>query len=194
MEEWKDVAGYEGRYQVSNLGRVRSLDKFDAWGRLRKGRVLSPFRDTGGYRQVCLRNGRGQCNKNVHRLVASAFIANPLDLPVINHKDENKGNNRADNLEWCSAEYNATYGTMQRRAHIALCRPVVQMKNGRQVGIYESTLDADRRTGVNHGSISRCCNGGQKTSGGYSWAWLDEKEAEALKNKLLVEVGVACAR
>lgn len=183
MEKWKRIDGYE-RYEVSNYGRVRSLDKRDAWGRLRKGRVLKPFRDTGGYMQVCLRNDAGQCNKNVHRLVAKAFIANPDGLPEINHKDENIENNRIDNLEWCTRLYNARYGTFQKRAHIKLGKPLMQIKGGNVIAVFSSTLEACRKTGVNHGSISRCCNGRQKTSGGYSWAWLNETDAEKLRDEL----------
>lgn len=183
MEIWKRVAEFE-QYEVSNYGRVRSLDKRDAWGRLRKGKVLRPFHDTGGYMQVCLRQNGKQCNKNVHRIVAKAFIDNPEGLPEINHKDENIENNRVDNLEWCTRLYNARYGTFQKRAHITLGKPVKQIKAGRVVAVFPSTLEAGRKTGVNHGSISRCCSGGQKTSGGYSWEWLNEAEAEKLRSEL----------
>lgn len=183
MEVWKRIDGYE-RYEVSNYGRVRSLDKRDVWGRLRKGKVLKPFHDTGGYMQVCLRNGDKQCNKNVHRLVAMAFIDNPERLPEINHKDENIENNHVDNLEWCTRLYNARYGTFQKRAHITLGKPLMQIKDGEIIAVFSSTLEADRKTGVNHGSISRCCNGGQKTSGGYTWAWLNEVGAEKLRDEL----------
>lgn len=183
MEIWKRIDGYD-RYEVSNLGRVRSLDTRDAWGRLRKGKVLKAFRDTGGYMQVCLRNSNGQCNKNVHRLVAKAFLENPEELPEINHKDENTENNRAENLEWCTRLYNARYGTFQKRAHISLSKPLAQIKDGKTIAVFSSTLEAGKKTGVNHGSISRCCNGGQKTSGGYAWKWLNGDEAEKIRNEL----------
>ena len=112
-EIWKDIIGYEGLYQVSSLGRVRSLDRF--YYRLHKGKVLSPTKDRYGYLTVTLNcNGKSKTIK-IHRLVAQAFIENPDNLPQVNHKDEVKSNNCVDNLEWCSAKYNNNFGTRQER-------------------------------------------------------------------------------
>lgn len=114
-EIWKDIEGYNGRYQVSNLGRVRSVDYIEEinnkWGsttlRKRKGKVLKPcFDGKGNYIHVCL-NGR---SKNIHRLVAKAFIPNPNQYDEVNHKDEDKTNNKVSNLEWCTHKYNNNYG------------------------------------------------------------------------------------
>lgn len=113
IEEWKPVVGYEGLYEVSSLGRVRSLDRF--YYRLHKGKVLSPTKDRYGYLTVTLNcNGKSKTIK-IHRLVAQAFIENPDNLPQVNHKDENPSNNNVDNLEWCTAKYNNNYGTRQER-------------------------------------------------------------------------------
>lgn len=114
MEEvWKDIQGYEGKYQVSNLGRVKSLN----YGRMNIEKILKPGLNSKGYPQVWLsRNGK----KNVffiHKLVASAYVSNDNIFNIqVNHKDEVKTNNRADNLEWCTAKYNNDYGTRKARA------------------------------------------------------------------------------
>ena len=118
MEEiWKDVKGFEGRYQVSNLGRVRSLDftwlayNYKVCGYVeckRKGKILKPKTSYNGYLQVCLKISSKNHYKLLHRLVADAFIPNPNNLPTVNHKDEDKWNNRVDNLEWCTYKYNST--------------------------------------------------------------------------------------
>ena len=103
-EIWKDIEGYEGRYKVSNKGRVydNKLDKFIGYESL-------------GYMCVALCKDKKQKKCRVHRLVAQAFIPNPDNLPVINHKDENKTNNCVENLEWCTVKYNTNYGTSIQR-------------------------------------------------------------------------------
>ena len=113
-EEWRPVVGYEGLYEVSNTGQVRSLDKFDSLGVFWEGKLLSKLK-VRGYFMVKLRKDGIQKMCSVHRLVAQAFIPNPLDLPQVNHRDENKLNNRVDNLEWCTAKYNMNYGTARER-------------------------------------------------------------------------------
>ena len=114
-EIWRPIVGYEGLYEVSNTGQVKSFDRYVKYsnGRihLHKGKVLSPIKDRDGYLQVNLcYSGRINSIK-VHRLVAQAFIPNPDNLPQVNHRDEDKSNNRVDNLEWCTAKYNNNYGT-----------------------------------------------------------------------------------
>lgn len=107
LEEWKDIPDYEGKYQVSNMGRVKSLN----YARRKQVKVLRPgIEKTRGYLSVTLLKDGKQKTKPVHRLVAIAFIPNPNDLPQVNHKDENKLNNCVDNLEWCNAKYNCNYG------------------------------------------------------------------------------------
>lgn len=113
IEEWRPVVGYEGLYEVSSYGRVRSLDRYCY--RLQKGKVLSPAKDRYGYLTVTLNcNGKSKTIK-IHRLVAQAFLPNPDNLPQVNHKDENKINNIVYNLEWCDAKYNNNFGTRQER-------------------------------------------------------------------------------
>ena len=119
-EIWKPVVGYEGLYEVSSYGRVKSLDRYVKYsdGRiyLHKGKVLSLAKDKNGYFVVSLYfNGKHNTIK-VHRLVAQAFIPNPDNLPEVNHLDEDKTNNRVENLEWCDHKYNMNYGTRNIRS------------------------------------------------------------------------------
>lgn len=119
MEEWKDIKGYEGIYQVSSYGRVRSLDRIvERKGKgdfFIKGRVLTQSDDTNGYMKVSLTKHDQKRTFKVHRLVAIHFLDNPNNLPCVNHKDENKLNNNVDNLEWCTKAYNNSYGTKAKR-------------------------------------------------------------------------------
>lgn len=110
-EIWKDIVGYGGTYQVSSLGRVRSVSHVDSLGRVHTGKILSPQHRTKNYLSVKLSYNNCGKSHNIHRLVAEAFIPNPNCLPQVNHKDENKENNAADNLEWCDSKYNINYGT-----------------------------------------------------------------------------------
>lgn len=109
-EIWKDIEEYEGLYQVSNHGRVRSLDRYDNMGRFRKGKMLSIGDNGRGYKNVGLNKDGLLRTVYVHRLVAQAFIPNYYDLPQVNHIDEDPSNNHVDNLEWCTNEYNSNYG------------------------------------------------------------------------------------
>lgn len=114
IEQWKDIEGYEGLYQVSNLGNVKSLNRTS----IKEGRdyrvkekILKTFLCSSGYPTVVLSNNGKKETLMVHRLVALHFIPNPHKYEQINHKDENKNNNNVDNLEWCTAEYNDNYGS-----------------------------------------------------------------------------------
>ena len=129
IEEWRDIKGYEGIYQVSNLGRVKSCERDvhfikntgTHFTKHYRERILSPNLSTPGYLTVMLykdnRNGGPKQSKRcqIHILVAQAFIPNPDNLPQINHKDEDKKNNCVDNLEWCTRQYNMKYGTLPYR-------------------------------------------------------------------------------
>lgn len=158
-ENWKNVAGYEGLYQVSDLGRVKSL-------KYGKVRILKPQPDGDGYPYVTLcREGKRKLI-HIHRLVAKAFIPNPLNLPVVNHKDENPKNNTVDNLEWCTVKYNNNYGTCKaRRSKVVLQYD----KSGNLVREWPSTKEVQRQTGFAQSNISNCCRGKYKSSHGYIW-------------------------
>ena len=179
-EYWKPIKGYEGLYMVSNWGRVKS---FDRWVKSRngsvrfcKGRILKQVTNDRGYLYVELwkNNKRKQCK--VHRLVAEAFISNPYNLPMINHRDENKSNNNVNNLEWCDCKYNNTYGTRIERV-------AEKNTNGKcSKKVYQYTLDGEfvrewkstaecGRNGYIHQAISACCRGELKTHKGYIWKY-----------------------
>lgn len=166
-EIWRDIKGYEGLYQVSNLGRVKSLDRTDFNGHHRKERTLKILRNTKGYLQISLFKNRTHKRYLIHRLVADAFIQNKNNLPCVNHKDENPLNNCIDNLEWCTYKYNSNYGTINRKRGESHSKPVIQYTlDGQFVKEYPSAREAERQTGIKFTQISACCNGKYEYSGG----------------------------
>lgn len=178
-EEWRDIEGYEGLYQVSSLGRVRSLKRFNVntgeyENRLR---ILKSTFNKRGYKMVTLINRTVRKSKTVHRLVAQAFIPNPNNLPQVNHKDENKENNSVGNLEWCDNAYNHGYGTRIERCAAKLKKKVIQYSlDGGFMAEYDGVRDAVKANGFKaNSSISECCTGKRKTAYGYIWRY---KEAE----------------
>ena len=185
MEEvWKPVEGYEGRYEISSLGRLRSYAQDRVNGKIKTGNL-----DAKGYLSIMLYDGRG--NKKVHkmhRLVASAFIDNPDNLPQVNHKDEDKTNNRADNLEWCTNEYNLRYGTHYERAAKANeCCPTTSVKvfsvdDDGNVELFDSIGEAERRTGNSHCNIVRVLKGRRPRCGGRRWFYANDIDAVTAYN------------
>lgn len=163
---WKDVAEYEGFYQVSNNGNVRSVERIDSRGHRRGGRILKPRYDKDGYSQVSLcKNGKPK-TKKVHRLVAGAFLPNPNGLPQVNHRDEVKDNNNAENLEWCDSKYNNNHGTRNERVTKALSKKVkaTNIRTG-EVLTFNSAKEAERK-GYNASEVSMACRGVYKASTG----------------------------
>ena len=187
QEIWKDVVDYEGYYQVSNLGNVRSVDMWferDVKNmRFRKSQMLSGCVNGNGYILVVLfKHGVGK-NFNVHRLVADAFIPNPENLPQINHIDGDKINNFVDNLEWVDQRENQLHAfrtglqTAYRSYDCKLSMTVIQMNmNYMYLREYGSTMDAERDTGIANGNISGCCRGEKKSAGGYRWMYKKDYE------------------
>lgn len=114
-EIWKDIKGYEGLYQISNLGRVKSLTHISTNNHIMKGKILKYRKTKNGRIQIGLYKNGKQSQKYLSRLVAETFISNPNNLPEVNHKDENIENNCIDNLEWCDSKYNSNYGTRTKR-------------------------------------------------------------------------------
>jgi len=171
-EIWKDIAGYEGFYQVSNYGRVRSLrrtfTRSDGKIKTFQEKTLKQGTNPNGYKYVNLSIKSKAYSARVHRLVAEAFINNPENLPCINHKDENKANNSVENLEWCTYRYNNTYNNKQR------CRmtKILQFsKSGELIKTYESVTKAEVEVFGKRSNISACCSGRIKSCGGYVWKY-----------------------
>ena len=169
-EVWKDIKGYEGHYQVSNLGRVRSLS-FKSATRFSKGGVLTVMKDRLGY--MCVNLSRKTFK--VHRLVAIAFIDNPNGFRCVNHKDEDKTNNKVENLEWCSYKYNNNYGTRNARISQNGGRKIAQYSlDGELIKTWNSAAEAARHYKVRRTTIAGCCAGRQHTSCGFIWRFCDE--------------------
>lgn len=149
-EIWKPVKGFEGFYEVSNLGRVRSLDRvvsYERFGKIQRkpvpGIVLKAIKCHNGYLHANLKNGSNKRNCAIHRLVAEAFIPNPDKLPIINHINENKEDNRAKNLEWCDNKYNVNYGRRAlklKKTRMKTYPYKIEMvrKDGRVVQVFEN--------------------------------------------------------
>lgn len=180
MEEiWKPAVGFEGLYEVSNLGRVKSLN----YRRTGKERILKPRRiekKSGNvYYAVHLYKDGKAYDKPVHRLVAEAFIPNPDNLPEVNHKDENPLNNHVGNLEWCTQSYNYNYGTRIQRIAEKLSKPVYQYSlDGKLIKEWSSTREIERQTGYSNSYISKCCSGKYKTAYGFIWRYKEPEPTE----------------
>lgn len=177
MEEeiWKDIKGWEGWYEVSNLGRVRSWKK-GRFGRREYPIVLKPSKTTKGYLKVSFSKNNEMKTFVVHRLVAETFKPNPNNYPEVNHINEDKTDNRAENLEWCDRNYNVHYGTgILRNINKHINNPkrskrVLQFnREGILVGEYPSTSEAHRQTGFNQGHIAECCRGERHYHKGFVW-------------------------
>ena len=162
----KDIPGYEGIYAVTSCGKVWSY---------RNQKFLTPLPAGRGYYQVCLSKDGQKVKRYVHRLVAEAYIPNPLGLPQVNHKDEDKTNNNVNNLEWVTAKENNNYGTKNERASVSLGKPVVCIETGE---VFHSARAAARATGANQAVISRVCRHKLNTAGGYHWKFYEEELLE----------------
>lgn len=181
IEIWKDVEGYEGIYQVSNFGRVRSLDRIIIKPHPKsgvptkyrqKGRIMKPAAHPNGYLTICLKSNGNKENCLVHRLIGKAFVSGYFDGADINHKNEDVTDNRADNLEWCTRSYNLQYNGRAKRVGIVQGTAVEQWTlNGKLVATFDTIRQAEAATGIHRQSISGSCRQkyGCKTAGGYRW-------------------------
>ena len=179
-EIWKDIEGYEGLYQVSNLGRVRKLAnvsrRLNRWGTYteyhQKERIIKPAFDSDKQYQFVSLSYQGKKQLVlVHRLVAKAFIPNPDNLPQVNHKDENTTNNRADNLEWVTQLVNNNHGTgIQRREKHP--KTVIQLSlSGEFIREWPSINAAAESVKANPSQLGHCCKGERPTAKGYRWKY-----------------------
>ena len=199
-EEWRDIEGFEGKYMVSNTGKVKSLER-TVWCGLNGGccrtvseKILKAKINSDGYLQVVLYKEGIKKTYKIHRLVAESFLPNPNNLPCINHKDENKENNIVSNLEWCSVSYNNTYNGKakkigeklrgrknseehNRKIAEKLSKPVYGInKVSGLIVEFPSAKEAGRTLGIANGHITRCCKGKLKSTGGFYWFYADEDD------------------
>ena len=167
QEKWRPVVGYEGLYEVSNLGRVRRI------------RIVEPTKKKHGYMQISLVGKDGvRRSHRLHRIVAMAFIPNPEGKPQVNHRDENPENNRAKNLEWATAEENTNYGSRTARAAAknGSRTPIIQdPQTMKAVAEFPDQSAAARATGIAASCINACLRGKQKHAGGYLWGYKYKK-------------------
>lgn len=155
------VEGYEGLYEVSDLGRVRSL-------KYGEKRFLKPDVTKKGYLRVSLCKGGKQKWFKVHRLVAQAFVPNIFKLNEVNHINENKKDNRAENLMWCDTKENCNWGTRNKR----ISKPILQFsKTGELIREWKSAIEVKRVLGFCQSSISKCCSGKLKSAYGFIWEY-----------------------
>lgn len=201
-EVWVDIRGYEGLYQISNWGRVKSLN----YNRTKQERILKNSIDKCGYLYIVLwKNGKKK-KFLIHRLVAETFILNPNNHPCINHKNEDKELNfvyiNADgsvdesksNLEWCTHAYNSNYGTRNERMAKALVngktsKAVLQYSlDGTLLQEFPSTKEVERQLGFAHQNIVKCCNGCSKYSHAYGFKWLYKDDIEGWQRSYCFDI------
>ena len=196
MEIWKDIDNFIGKYQISNYGRVKSLNY---WGGKKEG-IMKPVPDKNGYLCVGLKNsddGRKEICLKIHRLVAIAFIPNPQNLPQVNHKDEDRTNNCVENLEWCDVRYNLNYGSHNEKLRKSLtgrklteehkrkisagattCKRVaVFTKDGVKLQEFRSATHTAKFVGGNRTNVVANCRGKINTYKGYVFRYLEVQNA-----------------
>lgn len=169
MEVWKDIPGYEGKYQVSNLGRVKSLPRAEKFCKRENSVILKTFVCGSGYQEVILNRERIRTPKLVHRLVAEAFVTNDQGKREVNHKDGDKFNNVYTNLEWVTPSENIrhSYGVLHRKpwGKKVICIETEET--------FDSIKEAANNKKLHSELIWKCCNGTQRTTGGFHWRYAE---------------------
>ena len=159
-EIWKPIQGFEGLYEVSNLGRVKSIGTYNT---CKKG-IMRPMIDTDGYPHVRLYNSGMSRDVSIHKLVALAFLPNPNNYKYVNHKDEDTKNNTVDNLEWCTNSYNLAYSKGKKVKQYS--------KSGDFIKEFNCIADASRECNIPTTNISKCCKGKRHSAGKYVWKYV----------------------
>ena len=190
-EEWRPVKDYENLYMVSNMGRVKSLERTVRNGkgcyRTVPERILKAGKNNNGYLQVQLHQDGKRKVYLVHRLVATVFCENQMGYNEVNHLDEDKENNCADNLEWCNRSYNLTYNGRAKKVgkksaekltnNPKISKPIIGIDKVTGLIVeFPSAHEAERETGINQGSITKCCKGKYKSAGNFYWYYADTEE------------------
>lgn len=182
QEIWKPIPNYEGYYEASTKGRIKSVGRISkVKGFKINGKILKSIKGSNGYMYVSLSADNIPRRFTVHRLIALTFLENPNGYTSINHKDENKENNSVNNLEWCTSKYNTNYGTCVSRAskarmnNKAHSKPVEQIdeSTGEVVCVYPSIREIMRINGYARAHISACCHGKEKRAYGYKWKFAE---------------------
>lgn len=183
-EIWKDIPNYQGLYQVSDYGNIRSLDHYsnnhypDGNKQFHKGKILKPFENANGYLLIKLYKNGHNTTFQLHRIVANVFLPNHNKKLQVNHLDENTKNNKVTNLEWCSAKRNSNYGTRNKRISVAnrngkLSKKIKQLdKVGNLIKVWPSLQEAERH-GFDHRNLSACALGKIKSAYGYKWKYAE---------------------
>lgn len=194
MEEiWKRIPGFEGRYSVSNMGRVKVHESYlngSGGGKRRiPEKILKQNETNSGYKTVGLgrRIDGTRKTRTVHKLVALAFIPNPDNKATVNHIDENKHNNRADNLEWCTYKENMHHNNdsmIKRGAETQRQYFGQYTVDGTLIKVWHGFKKMDRETEFRRRSVWLCCRGKQKTYKGYVWKYMTKEDAERALNDL----------
>lgn len=169
MEIWKPIIGYEGLYEVSSWGRIKSLNYMHT----HRAFIMPLQKRKDGYIQINLsKNGKAK-RYYVHRLLMTAFSPEKSKIyKEVNHKNEIKSDNRLENLEWCDKSYNVNFGTRNDRASKKLSKTILQYSlNGELIAEHKSSYEIERKLGFNRSNISSCCHGRQLTSYGYKWVY-----------------------
>ena len=167
MEVWKDIEGYEGVYRISDHGRIMRVGK----GLMRQNT------DSYGYKYIAIKHNGVSWYPKVHRLVAMHFIPNPNHYPCVNHKDENKTNNIAENLEWCTHKYNTNYGTCIERRAKSCRKPILQFSiDGDFIAAWDGVIDASKALRVDSSSITKAAKKKRISAGGFVWEYAKNVE------------------
>lgn len=167
-EIWKDIPGYEGLYQASTVGLIRSIDRIDSNGRFHKGHIFKPSINNWGYQLLCLSKNGVHKTEYVHQLIARTFIPNPLNLPEVNHRDEDKLNNLLYNLEWVTPYENKVYGTRL----LKYTKKVLQFSlDGDFIQEWQSVSDITTQLNFSKTTLSKCLTGKIKSAYGYIWKY-----------------------
>lgn len=169
MEIWRDIPKYEGLYQVSNYGRVKSLN----YKRTHKEKIINPAIHPSGHLHVLLYKDGSSKTFQIHRLVAEAFIPNPNKSKIVHHIDHNPQNNRIENLEWLNRASHQALHNVESRSKIVYQYTL----EGELVKIWESASEASRQTNISFGNICNCCRGGFY----YKGKWIDKRQSNGYK-------------
>ena len=188
MEIWKDIKGYEGLYQVSNMGRIKSLN----YRNTGEEGILRHSLDSYGYLKVTLHKNGKQKYFRIHRLVAETFIPNVNNLPEVNHIDENKENNHVENLEWCDRKYNNNYGSRNERASVSmkgkkhkLKKQILCIETGEIFDTSQDVINIMFNGKGSQSNIRNHLNGQRKSAYGYHFKYIEREKNKNIFLKTL---------